>query len=1004
MSATAFPGNWTQFVADDAESNGGYEFTALYDRDANILNFAYTAPAPWRLTVRFIKPNMASPAATQIYWRDTGTSGLAYENPVDSRIEADGYNTATHVIVGQAGTGQFQIKFAGAAATDRFGYNSFTFLAFGPKPPPIGTVFPEPPAFVSPPQDPPGVVLNLVAVPTPGTSDSVDLEWEIEETVSGFRVFRSLSQHGEYAEVLDIPRDPDDSGPVYFAQDSGLAPSTQYWYRVRAVRDGLEGPDSNTDDATTGALTGEIAAPEDVTATALGISSIRVDWTCIIGGRTPFGYYVFEVFGVGNTERVLRAEVLHSGLTGTATIEGLTPATLYQFVVVAYDAIGESKDSEPVVGTTTWSFQGNALSIATPSFSPGANVTILQVANTCQFWSNIDRPIVYRDNAWYPMGLKRPITAPTVGSAGLSGAKMQGTWTAFWMYYGPNGERRSEPSPASTSVTISADDIGLTITPPSSGGSVPIRDLAYTPAGVSFSSAGFYELYLTESGLDNAYLVAQRPVTTVSAYALPVDFTLSSLADLSRRPMEQGRERILPTPCAYAVFQNNRVIATGETTLRPPPEGRITVTAGSKTITVTGWPLTDALYRKELYINGESTGWIVDDVLSTTTATILNPDAAREAAGWDRAAGTFSDFVFAGNPNRVTLSAFYNGEANGGASFSPESFPIARETDFDPDDNDQPQGLIASQATTYLFKRQSVFTIDGGAEPTPQFFNSFSVRRLTRGIGLLAPGSLCRDSQDVPFFLSDQGPMLAYSSGVQAVGATSQAWTLLPRVLNINAAQNAIGAWLPREDALFMFRLNRGSAGDGITGLMWTPRAPGIALITTPEPIVAICIARRDDGATQLLFADAVGNLGEFLADGWYHDYVSTLDSITSTPTSQEIDARVLTGPIRTAISSTPRSVNLAMDMTPDNDDPVVTTLGTVTVEMQNKRLASDMRQFTAATTRTVDLTPYPGPRISVSPIRGQMIQMALIIRAGINQRVAIRELAVEMTLFKASK
>jgi Fibronectin type III domain len=201
-----------------------------------------------------------------------------------------------------------------------------------PNDPPIGDTTTTDQAGVAPTGGP----SMLTATPT--SASTIDLAWSNTAGESGYRVERS-SQGGAigWAPVATVGQN------VTGFTDSPLSSATTYFYRVIAVRDGVDSVPSAVASATT-----IIDPPPAPTLTAQAQSTeVVLTWNDV---ATESGY---------------RIERSVDGGTGWATIgtagqdvtsftdAGLTPGTGYGYRVIALNAGGESVPSTPAFTTTT---------------------------------------------------------------------------------------------------------------------------------------------------------------------------------------------------------------------------------------------------------------------------------------------------------------------------------------------------------------------------------------------------------------------------------------------------------------------------------------------------------------------------------------------------------------------------------------------------------------------------------------------------------------------------
>jgi titin len=165
----------------------------------------------------------------------------------------------------------------------------------------------------------------------------VRLDWtDTSSSEQGFKVERSTD--GTSFTVVAYASANVTSGTVYF-----LTPATTYWFRVRAYDGTADGPPSPAVQATTWTPP---SAPTNVTATVLGASSVRVDWT-----DTSSSEQGFKIERSTDGTNFTIATYASANAT-TATVSTLTPATTYWFRVRAYDSFMDGSPSTAVQATT----------------------------------------------------------------------------------------------------------------------------------------------------------------------------------------------------------------------------------------------------------------------------------------------------------------------------------------------------------------------------------------------------------------------------------------------------------------------------------------------------------------------------------------------------------------------------------------------------------------------------------------------------------------------------
>jgi fibronectin type 3 domain-containing protein len=173
---------------------------------------------------------------------------------------------------------------------------------------------------------------------TPTSASTIELAWSNTAGESGYRVERS-SEGGAtgWTHVTNVGQN------VTGITDSALSAATTYFYRVIAVRDGVDSVPSAVASATT-----IIDPPETPTLTAEAQSSteIALSWGDV-GTETGYRIERSDDGGTGwNTVGTAGQDVT------SFTDAGLVPGTGYAYRVIAINAGGESGPSPPAFTTS----------------------------------------------------------------------------------------------------------------------------------------------------------------------------------------------------------------------------------------------------------------------------------------------------------------------------------------------------------------------------------------------------------------------------------------------------------------------------------------------------------------------------------------------------------------------------------------------------------------------------------------------------------------------------
>jgi hypothetical protein len=174
---------------------------------------------------------------------------------------------------------------------------------------------------------------------TPTSASSIELAWSNTAGESAYRVERSTNGGGaSWAPVTITGQN------VTGFRDSALSAATTYFYRVIAIRDGVDSVPSAVASATT--IVDPPATPALLTAQALSSSEIALSWGDV---ATETGYRI-ERSDDGGTGWITIGTAGQDVTSFTDT--GLVPGTGYAYRVIAINAGGESVPSTPAFTTT----------------------------------------------------------------------------------------------------------------------------------------------------------------------------------------------------------------------------------------------------------------------------------------------------------------------------------------------------------------------------------------------------------------------------------------------------------------------------------------------------------------------------------------------------------------------------------------------------------------------------------------------------------------------------
>ena len=185
-----------------------------------------------------------------------------------------------------------------------------------------------------------GTVSGYISTSTGPTPIANRLSWTGTADTISYTIERKIGAGGTYAVIGSA------DGTAY--ADSGLVPGTAYFYEISAVNAVGGGPLSAELSVTTPAVP---SPPTAITVTRTTASSIALRWTDT--SDIEDGFQIYRSTGTGALTLVtaVGSDDTPSPSTDSFTDTGLTPGTIYNYVVRAFNVSGFS-DSASLTATT----------------------------------------------------------------------------------------------------------------------------------------------------------------------------------------------------------------------------------------------------------------------------------------------------------------------------------------------------------------------------------------------------------------------------------------------------------------------------------------------------------------------------------------------------------------------------------------------------------------------------------------------------------------------------
>ena len=298
------------------------------------------------------------------------------------------------------------------------------------------------------------------------SASSIDVRWDPDTTsapneATFWEVERSPNGSTGWTQVAVVV--------INAYVDTGLAASTQYWYRVIAGNCYDKTPPSATANATTQAASAP-TAPTGVSASASTTAvAVTITWTDASSNET--GFYVYR-----NTTNTTTGATLLSTLgagvqtyTDNATNNPSAPpaiGTVYYYWVSAYNGVGESAKTAASQNAT-----GGVTTLNVPAAPTSLTATATSTTQIDLAWTdNATNETGYTVERRSPAGSGSYSTVTTLSAGATSFSNTGLTESTQYEYrvYATNAAGNSANSNAASKFTIPATPTGLTATAVSS--------------------------------------------------------------------------------------------------------------------------------------------------------------------------------------------------------------------------------------------------------------------------------------------------------------------------------------------------------------------------------------------------------------------------------------------------------------------------------------------------------------------------------------------------------
>jgi len=581
--------NWTDLIANTNSVATTYSHTDLSPSTARhyrvrSINAVHTSVASNVATATTVAPNATRPSAPQtlvatasgqtainLAWQAPASNGGSPLTGYRAQWSADGRDSWADVSPAHSGTGRSYSDTGLDPLTTRH-YRVYAKNAVGESTSPSNTDDATTAATTAP-----SAPRTLVA--TASGRRAINLGWQAPASdggsaITGYRIQWSADGRNPWTDMS-----PAHTGTGRTYSDTGLDPGATRHYRVYAKNSVGDSPASNTDDATTGAITAP-GAPTDLSATAAGPTSITVTWTAPNndGGAAITGYNI-EVSP--NWTSAWTELVANTASTATSyTHTGLTARVTRHYRVSAINSVETGSASSTASATTSAATAPGApaslsataagptsitLSWTAPTTTGGAPITGYKIeasSNGTSNWADLEANTASTATTYTHTGL----TAAATRHYRVSAINSEGDGPASSTVNATTSAVTAPGAPTSLSATAAGTtSITLSWTPPKNTGGAAITG---------------YKIEVSPNGTSDWADLEANTGTTVTTY---------THSGLTASTIRHYRVRAINSVGAGSASTTARATTDASNATRPQAPTSLTASASGRTTINLSW-------------------------------------------------------------------------------------------------------------------------------------------------------------------------------------------------------------------------------------------------------------------------------------------------------------------------------------------------------------------------------------------------------------------------------